>query len=389
MTGDIVFNADGMEQSRAGNESTLGSQISEMESTRSRILSQVEDLEEEAAALESAAQEQDVIAATAMKVEYYTDSRGNRRSRQVPDTAKRADAKSQAATLRSQAIDKKKQAAALRAYASALALSMSTLDSIINLTNAYIRKLIEIVQNTDVSHAQKMDAIGKEVRKFIARYQSIFDSFNDRFPLTTDDMITLSKMGVTAFTAREFIDQQTQHLQNLNKDLWENVMGANVTSPQAQKGFLPTQDSTKRDDFPRYNGDTGDLHGGRDYANNEGVYAGDNVLSPWDGKVVAVHQDSNNKPLGNRVVVEFTHNGTLYYGHFAHLADNSNFPEVGSTIKKGDSIGSVGNTSSTPKTPNHLHLEVTKAEKYTHYFGAPGANNSNWVDPDKVLPKGN
>ncbi|MCL2035501.1 MAG: hypothetical protein FWG94_12360, partial [Oscillospiraceae bacterium] len=218
MTGDIVFNADGMEQSRAGNESTLGSQISEMESTRSRILSQAEDLEEEAAALESAAQEQDVIAATAMKVEYYTDSRGNRRSRQVPDTAKRADAKSQAATLRSQAIDKKKQAAALRAYASALALSMSTLDSIINLTNAYIRKLIEIVQNTDVSHAQKMDAIGKEVRKFIARYQSIFDSFNDRFPLTTDDMITLSKMGVTAFTAREFIDQQTQHLQNLNKD---------------------------------------------------------------------------------------------------------------------------------------------------------------------------
>ena len=41
---------------------------------------------------------------------------------------------------------------------------MSTLDGIINLTNAYIRKLVEIVQNTDVSHAQKMDAIGEEVQ---------------------------------------------------------------------------------------------------------------------------------------------------------------------------------------------------------------------------------
>ena len=115
-----------------------------------------------------------------------------------------------------------------------------------------------------------MDAIGKEVRKFIARYQSIFDSFNDRFPLTTDDMITLSKMGVTAFTAREFIEQQTRHLQNLNKDIAANWLGQGSPSVNpVPSGVLgdgwPYYDELDKDGNPVY-------HGGIDIKAPKGLF---------------------------------------------------------------------------------------------------------------------
>ena len=200
MSGTIAFNASEMERTRAESEAAMNAQVSEMESTRAQYEAQAAQLESEAASLESQARAQDAIAATAMKTEYYTDSSGRSRSRQVPDTAKRAAAKAQANTLRQQAAAKKEQAAALKAQAAEIAAAISALQQAIAETNAYMRRLIDIVQQTDLSYAQMMKMITEETKAYIDRMKVLSGSFNDRFPLSGSQLSALGQMFGNALT---------------------------------------------------------------------------------------------------------------------------------------------------------------------------------------------
>ena len=185
MTGTIANTIAEMEQKLAANEVAMNAQISEMESTMTKYESDAANLESDATNLESQAAAQDVIAATAMKTEYYTDSSGKRRSRQVPDTAKREAAKKKATELRDKATKKRGQAAKLRDAAAKIAAAVSKLRREVARLNKRIRDLIANVQDTDLAYAQMLLQINAEIAAFTDRINEIYNSFSDSFPLNS------------------------------------------------------------------------------------------------------------------------------------------------------------------------------------------------------------
>ena len=64
-----------------------------------------------------------------------------------------------------------------------LASAISSLQSAISETNAYMQRLIAAVQQTDLRYAQKMSIINEQIAGYTAKMQELFDSFNDDFRL--------------------------------------------------------------------------------------------------------------------------------------------------------------------------------------------------------------
>lgn len=176
--GTVVYNAAAMEEFRAGREAEMNAKIGEMGNTISEYERTAAQLEAEAVDLEEQAADQDVIALYATMTVYYTDAKGNKCSKSVPDTAKRSQASSQATRLRSTAAEKRRQAADLRAQIIALNVSITTLKNTISVTNNYIRNLSDIVQRTDLTYAQKLQAITAEIQDFTQKMKGIYNSFS-------------------------------------------------------------------------------------------------------------------------------------------------------------------------------------------------------------------
>ncbi len=104
-------------------------------------------------------------------------------------------------------------------------------------------------------------------------------------------------------------------------------------------------------------------HDGIDIQAKEGTP----VKSPNDGKVLDIREDSK---WGNTVEVEYAEDVVIY---FCGMGDDVKVKK-GQTLKLGDVIGSVGNSSIVESAePAHLHVGVKKAGK--------------WVDPMSVLTK--
>jgi len=217
---DCVFNISAMEEIRAANEAALSRQISDMENTKRNCESTASELESEASAQED-------IASSAMMTESYTDNEGNTSYYEVPDTAARAAAAAQASALRA-------QASALRDMAAALASAISSLQSAISETNAYMRRLIAAVQQTDLRYAQKMSIINEQIAGYTAKMQELFDSFNDSFPLVSEDITVLAKS--------EKITKHTGSIESkgaaLIKDSIRLTMGTHVNAMSAVKSTV-------------------------------------------------------------------------------------------------------------------------------------------------------
>ena len=96
----------------------------------------------------------------------------------------------------------------------------------------------------------------------------------------------------------------------------------------------------------------GRMHYGLDLA----AHAGTPIYASEDGKVVFV---GDGGPYGNMVLME---HDEKYKTRYAHMQDMH--VQVGDDIKKGDVIGTVGNTGHVMgKNGNHLHFEVLEFEK--------------------------
>lgn len=87
------------------------------------------------------------------------------------------------------------------------------------------------------------------------------------------------------------------------------------------------------------------VHKGIDIAKN----LGENVNAALDGKVIKAGYNSGG--YGNLIVLEHENNIKTYYAHL-----NDIYVKDGDVIKKGDIIGSVGNTGNS--TGPHLHFEL-------------------------------
>jgi exopolysaccharide biosynthesis protein len=130
------------------------------------------------------------------------------------------------------------------------------------------------------------------------------------------------------------------------------LQGSTVTQPYACRGGPPCYSTTK-------------YHTGIDLVGGSGI-----VISPADGEVVSrvngctVGDTGCGGGYGNHVKIKFTFtDGTVTYGIFAHLANTNAVPASG-CIRKGATLGPVGNTGHT--TAAHLHWGMR-------------VNNSDWT----------
>ncbi|MFC1898697.1 M23 family metallopeptidase, partial [Candidatus Cloacimonadota bacterium] len=100
-------------------------------------------------------------------------------------------------------------------------------------------------------------------------------------------------------------------------------------------------------------------HQALDFAASEGT----EVVSAAAGEILSVYEDQY---FGNVMIIDHLNDYATFYAHLATA-----IYEPGASIKKGETIGLVGNTgfSSAP----HLHFEVLKAGKN--------------IDPETVLGK--
>ena len=92
------------------------------------------------------------------------------------------------------------------------------------------------------------------------------------------------------------------------------------------------------------------------------------LVSPADG---TVQRNEYNTSYGNMVVITTTDGKSIL---MAHMKEKSKL-KVGSTIKKGDSVGIMGNTGNSYGA--HLHIEVQNSKTWAY--------NKNLLDPNSYI----
>ena len=175
---DMAFNAAAMERVRADNERMMNAQMNEMRDSKAMLELSANTLDSEAAELDNQAAAQELVAATAMKT-VCTGSGKDRVCMDVPDVAARAAAAAKAASLRAQSAEKRAQSAALRSHAAALGVEVGKLSQTLVESNAFMRKLIDLVQQTDLSYAQMMEHVIAATQDYTNRMQAVYDSIGD------------------------------------------------------------------------------------------------------------------------------------------------------------------------------------------------------------------
>ena len=127
----------------------------------------------------------------------------------------RAAAAAAAAQLRAQARAKRSQAEVLRAQATAISVACANLEIAMGECDAFVRGLIYLVQQTDITYAQMMKQVNAGIGAFTAKMQGIYDSFNDTFPLTS--------MGVASMTLWDVSNTQNRYAEIKRGDTGEMV----------------------------------------------------------------------------------------------------------------------------------------------------------------------
>jgi len=97
--------------------------------------------------------------------------------------------------------------------------------------------------------------------------------------------------------------------------------------------------------------------------------ARDPIRAIHDGLVVHLSADPSRSNYGTYVVISHQNRGLEWCSLYAHLRSVSPTLKVGETVRGGEVIGIMGNTSSTMEIPEsraHLHLEI--GFRLTSYF---------------------
>lgn len=79
------------------------------------------------------------------------------------------------------------------------------------------------------------------------------------------------------------------------------------------------------------------------------------VLAISDGEITRVHSNR----LGGKVLYLRAADGSHDF-YYAHLDSYSDLAVVGTTVRQGDVLGTVGNTGNARTTPPHLHFQVLR-----------------------------
>lgn len=149
------------------------------------------------------------------------------------------------------------------------------------------------------------------------------------------------------------------------------LQGSTVTQPYACRGGPPCYSTTK-------------YHSGLDLVGGSGT-----VVAPADGEVVSrvngctVGDTGCGGGYGNHVKIKFTFtDGTVNYGVFAHLANTNAVPASG-CIRKGATLGPVGNTGHTTGAHLHWAMRVNSSDWTGYTTSHP--DSLGFVNPTSLL----
>ena len=87
--------------------------------------------------------------------------------------------------------------------------------------------------------------------------------------------------------------------------------------------------------------------------------AGTAIHSPYDGTVIAVHDNDSDKDYGPTIILEYTFNGQCFYALYGHLSKESlNGISIGQKVKRGEKIASIGDVAENGNWIPHLHFQL-------------------------------
>ena len=162
------------------------------------------------------------------------------------------------------------------------------------------------------------------------------------------------ELGTDGETAKALADKGIQWIDSLFKPKWDYPL----EEPYCNwTGYKEETWSWSEWEMTDPNGQGNEYHLGIDIKSRTG---NTDIYAAANGTVV-FGKDSPQKTSGNgyKVVIEHELDGEKIYSIYSHLAKTEDMPEVGTEVKRGEKIGTMGSTgvSSGP----HLHFAVYKA----------------------------
>lgn len=104
---------------------------------------------------------------------------------------------------------------------------------------------------------------------------------------------------------------------------------------------------------------------------------GTDVLAVEDGKVAKIFTSE----AGGLTLYQFDPSETFVY-YYAHLDSYAPGLTEGSTLRKGDVVGTVGTTGNAPKNTPHLHFSISKLDPDKRWWGGTALDPFLvWRDP--------
>ena len=157
-----------------------------------------------------------------------------------------------------------------------------------------------------------------------------------------------------------YLDQLQRHTHLLQKQIWETI-GAleeanhllvfTPTVNPVQRGWITSHFGYRK--YPilhvGFSSDNPHFHRGLDIA----AQRGEKVIAPGNGVVLAVGHDAG---MGNYIIINHGYDLKTLYAHLDQI-----LVEKSQTVKRGESIATVGNTGRS--TGPHLHYEIRISNK--------------------------
>ena len=181
--------------------------------------------------------------------------------------------------------------------------------------------------------------------------------------LRTDEQQTAELLDAAAARQRELEadlrEQRAAERRAAEREAAQRTSGGSSSgsggggAPAVPGGHCPVQGAVTGRDFSN---DWGyPRSGGRTHKGND-IFAerGRPVIAIDDGTVVRMNANEASGGLGGITLTYRTADGSEWYN--AHLNEIAGGLSVGSTVRAGQQIGTVGNTGNARTTPPHLHL---------------------------------
>ena len=221
----------------------------------------------------------------------------------------------------------------------------------------YDAAMEQLEQEWDKLDAELNEEMQDEYEAMKAQLKDEWDAKKEALKAEAQSAIQ-EEFGDQAEAAQELVDAGVAWIDSLFGPKWEYP----VENPKCSwRGYEEETWSWSEWEFKDPDGNGREYHLGLDLQSIDGVL---DITAAADGTVV-FGKDSKQKTSGNgyKVVIEHELDGEKVYSFYAHLASTEDLPVVGTKVKQGERIGTMGTTGTSSKGKPHLHFAVYKANQ--------------------------